>query len=155
MEEGKHMKFSKLIIPLFVLTAILSTLTIPIGVVGEETDHPSPPYFFQIGDTNFTTYAVAPTSWELNKPVNLTIYINVTVLPEGSNMSIISLRYYYNLPNSPDQIFQASSTPNVMVTEANQQVVVRKTLLAPFDVEEFNITIKIRYPRLTKILTWN
>lgn len=138
------MKFSKLIIPLFVLTAILSTLTIPIGVVGEETGYTSPLNFFQIGeDTNFTAYAVAPLSWELNKPVNLTLYINVTVLPEGSNMSIVSLSYWYNLPNSPYPDYQPASTPNVMVTEVNQQVVVRKTLLAPSDVEEFNITIRI------------
>lgn len=138
------MKFSKLIIPLFVLTAILSTLTIPIGVVGEETGYTSPLNFFQIGeDTNFTAYAVAPLSWELNKPVNLTLYINVTVLPEGSNMSIVSLSYWYNLPNSPYPDYQPASIPNVMVTEVNQQVVDRKTLFAPLDVEEFNITIRI------------
>jgi len=144
MEEGKHMKFSKSIISLFVLTAILSTLTIPIEVVGEETGYTSPTNFFQIGgDTNFTAYAVAPLSWELNKQVNLTLYINVTVLPEGSNMSIISLSYRYNLPIPPYTIHKPTSTPNVMVTEANQQVVDRKTFRAPSDVEEFNITIKI------------
>lgn len=144
MEEGKHMKFSKLIILLFVLTATLSTLSIPIGVVGEETGYTSPLNFFQIGgDTNFTAYVVAPLSWELNKPVNLTLYINITVLPEDSNISIISLSYRYNLPNSPYPIHQPTSIPNVIVTEANQQVVDRKTLSAPSDVEEFNITIKI------------
>ena len=144
MEEGKHMKFSKLIISLFVLTATLSTLTIPIEVVGEETGYTSPPNFFQIeGDTNFTAYAVAPLSWELDKPVNLTLYINVTVLPEGSNMSIVILSYYYNLPNSPVRKHQKSSTPNVMMTETNQQFVDIASLYAPDDVEEFNITIEI------------
>ncbi len=144
MEEGKTMKFSKLIISLFVLTTTLSTLSIPIGVLGEETGYTSPLNFFQIGgDTNFTAYVVAPLSWELNKPVNLTLYINVTVLPEGSNMTIVSLSYSYNLPNSPYPIYQTPSTPNEMITEANQQVVDRKILRAPSDVEEFNITIKI------------
>ncbi len=138
------MKFSKLIISLFVLTATLSTLTIPIGVVGEETGYTSPPNFFQIGgDTNFTVQAVAPLSWELNKQVNLTLYINVTVLPEGLNMSIISLSYSYNLPYSPYRSYQTFKTPNVMMTETNQQFVDIASLYAPDDVEEFNITIEI------------
>ncbi|MHA2357399.1 MAG: hypothetical protein ACXABK_01345 [Candidatus Heimdallarchaeaceae archaeon] len=124
------------------LVMMITTSIIALISKGQESVYTSPKTTLSLdSNTNFTIQSAAPLTWNLNQFVNFTIYLNVTGLPFGENLTISSIAIYFNIPDDPHRKFITSIAPRNNFTELNQQQIFNTSLTAPTDTDEFNITM--------------